>query len=823
MKIRLMIIATLLLAVCNITRAEDNVTISDFKISAGETKTVSVSLNNDEAYVAFQFDLCLPEGITIESSSLDHNRVPESTTLDMSTISSGVYRFISTAMNAEPLVGNNGTIVTLTVKASTELTHGRKTGYFRKVKLAKSDATGPVYEEMSFSITVLEPSVVTVTSVQREYGEDNPIFEYTVEGGVLEGTPSIICEATPTSPVGKYTIKITKGSITNYNVTLINGTLTVAKAPLMIAAGTYSKKQGEANPEFTLSYEGFKNNETKDVLTKQPSVTCEATSASAPGDYPVTVSGAEAQNYNISYANGKLIVTDADPVKVTAKSYSREYGEANPTFEYVLEGTTLEGTPEIICEATETSPVGEYPIVIKKGSVTNYNDMYVNGVLTITKAPLTISVGNYEKKQYDPMPEFSVFFDGFKNNETEEVLAKQPVISCEANEDSTPGEYAITVSGAEAENYEIQYIAGKLTVTEPDSYTLTYMVDGEVYQSYSIKYRDQITPLEAPEKEGYTFSGWSVIPETMPANDVVVTGAFTVNSYTLTYMVDGEVYKTSSVPYGSKITPEADPAKEGYTFSGWSEIPETMPAKDVTVTGTFSVNSYTLTYIVDGEVYKTSNVPYGSKITPEAEPSKEGYTFSGWSEIPETMPAKDVVVIGTFSVNSYTLTYMVDGEVYQSFTIKYRDQITPLEAPTKEGYTFSGWDGLPRSMPAKDVIVKGYYTINSYTVTYVLDGEVYTTETLEYGAKIVPPVIPGLEDYSIWEDVPETVPAKDITIYGKAKEIIDSLGSILNSQFIIHNEEVYDLSGRKLDSSFKRKGINIIRMSDGTIRKVLIK
>ena len=88
-------------------------------------------------------------------------------------------------------------------------------------------------------------------------------------------------------------------------------------------------------------------------------------------------------------------------------------------------------------------------------------------------------------------------------------------------------------------------------------------------------------------------------------------------------------------------------------------------------------------------------------------------------------------------------------------------------------------------MPAQDVMVKGYFTINSYTITYVLDGEVYTTETLEHGAEIVPPVIPGLEDYTIWEDVPETMPASDITIYGRAREIIDRIISIDNGQLII--------------------------------------
>ena len=121
--------------------------------------------------------------------------------------------------------------------------------------------------------------------------------------------------------------------------------------------------------------------------------------------------------------------------------------------------------------------------------------------------------------------------------------------------------------------------------------------------------------------------------------------------YTITYMVDDEEYVSHYIKVGTTITAEAEPTKEGYTFSGWSEIPETMPAHDVTVTGTFSVNKYKLIYMVDGEEYKTSEVEYGTTITAEEEPTKEGYTFSGWSEIPETMPAHDVTVTGTFEKN----------------------------------------------------------------------------------------------------------------------------------------------------------------------------
>jgi hypothetical protein len=464
MKKRLMMIAAIVLVICNIVKAEDIVTISDFRISVGETKEVSISLENETEYVAFQFDIYLPEGITVESFSADRNRMPESTTLDMYQQMDGAYRFISAAVGGKPMTGNSGSIVTLTVKASESLAYGEYYGYFDKIKLSKADATGPTYGWMSFLVIVEEPSVVTVTSCSREYGEDNPMFEYTVTGGSLESEPIIACEATAKSPVGTYPITIAKGNITNSNVTFVDGTLTITKAPLKIIAGEYTRKQGEDNPEFTLTYEGFKNNETEAVLTKKPTVATTATKESAVDDYTVTVSGAEAQNYEITYVNGTLKVTDADPVVVTANSYTRVYGDDNPTFEYTSSGAELVGIPEITCEATATSPVGTYDIIIKKGSVTNYNDSYEKGTLTITKAPLKIKASIYTRKEGEDNPEFALKYEGFKNNETETVLTKQPEVTCEATKDSPAGEYTVTVSGAEAQNYEISYENGKLII-----------------------------------------------------------------------------------------------------------------------------------------------------------------------------------------------------------------------------------------------------------------------------------------------------------------------------------------------------------------------
>ena len=118
--------------------------------------------------------------------------------------------------------------------------------------------------------------------------------------------------------------------------------------------------------------------------------------------------------------------------------------------------------------------------------------------------------------------------------------------------------------------------------------------------------------------------------------------------YNLIYLVDDVEHKKYVVEQGSVIEAEEEPTKEGYTFSGWSEIPETMPDHDVTVKGTFSVNSYKLTYMIDDKVYKETMYEYGATITPELQPEGDYATFE-WTDLPETMPAHDVVVYASYT------------------------------------------------------------------------------------------------------------------------------------------------------------------------------
>ena len=288
-------------------------------------------------------------------------------------------------------------------------------------------------------------------------------------------------------------------------------------------------------------------------------------------------------------------------------------------------------------------------------------------------------------------------------------------------------------------------------------------------------------------------------------------------SYSIIYMIGDSEYYSESYLYGEEIMPKDLPTKEGYTFSGWSEIPVTMPAHDVLVTGSFAVNSYTLTYKVDGEVYKTATVAYGTELTAEAGPAKEGYTFSGWSDIPATMPAEDLVITGSFSLNSYTLTYKVDGEEYKTVTVAYGTELTAEAEPTIEGYTFSGWSEIPSTMPAHDVVVTGSFMVNSYSVIFQYGDIVLKTAKVEYGAVIPLPQSLDSDRYTLveWLNVPATMPAYDITIYA---DFTDGIKAIQGNTLDAEN---YQLNGMKRNDLYR--GLNILRMNDGTTKKVLVK
>ncbi|MDE5796724.1 MAG: InlB B-repeat-containing protein, partial [Muribaculaceae bacterium] len=292
-------------------------------------------------------------------------------------------------------------------------------------------------------------------------------------------------------------------------------------------------------------------------------------------------------------------------------------------------------------------------------------------------------------------------------------------------------------------------------------YQAVFKIGDEFTETLNVEYGATITPPSVSVKLGYTFDGWKNIPPTMPDENIVIEGSYSINTYQAVFKIDGEVYKTLSFEYDAEIKAPEVPEKPGYTFTGWQNMPVRMPAHDLEIEGSYrNVPLYTIEFMVDGEFFADQKLAAGEPINVPEPPVKPGYTFSGWGEVPATMPAENIVINGSFSINTYEAVFKIDGEVYETLHFEYG---APVDAPAvkeKEGYTFSGWSEIPETMPAYNIEVNGSYTINTYKAEFILDGEVYNTQTLEYGETIKVPEVPEKEGYTFsgWGDVPETMP-----------------------------------------------------------------
>ncbi len=327
---------------------------------------------------------------------------------------------------------------------------------------------------------------------------------------------------------------------------------------------------------------------------------------------------------------------------------------------------------------------------------------------------------------------------------------------------------------SKVKNGDTVYVKWKI-----NQYTITFVLgNGEADVVLTQNYGTEITAPENPVREGYTFDGWDkTIPETVPAEDVTITARWTVNRYTITFVLgNGEADVVLTQDYGTAITAPT-PKMSGYTFDGWDKaVPETMPANDVTITAKWKINQYTITFVLGNgkdNVVLTQN--YGTAITAPENPVREGYTFGGWDKtIPETVPAEDVTITAKWTVNQYTITFVLgNGKDNVVLTQNYGTAIT-APTPKMSGYTFAGWDKtVPETVPAENLTITAQWTVNQYTITFVLgNGKDNVVLTQNYGTEITAPENPVREGYTFdgWDKaVPETVPAEDVTITAKWK------------------------------------------------------
>ena len=337
------------------------------------------------------------------------------------------------------------------------------------------------------------------------------------------------------------------------------------------------------------------------------------------------------------------------------------------------------------------------------------------------------------------------------------------------NENLT-GSPVTAIGGAETGNKE--YWAK----WEINQYTITFDTNGgSEIAPITQDYGTEIASPANPTRKGYTFKGWDKeIPKTMPAENITVKAQWEINQYTITFDTNGgsEIAPITQ-DYGTEITVPADPTRKGYTFKGWDkEIPETMPAENITVKAQWGINQYTITFDTNGgsEIVPITQ-DYGTEITAPDNPTRKGYTFKGWDkEIPETMPADNITVKAQWEINQYTITFDTNGgSEIAPITQDYGTEITAPDKPTRKGYTFKGWDKeIPETMPAENITVKAQWGINQYTITFDTNGgSEIAPITQDYGTEITAPADPTRKGYTFkgWDkEIPETMPAENITV-----------------------------------------------------------
>lgn len=256
--------------------------------------------------------------------------------------------------------------------------------------------------------------------------------------------------------------------------------------------------------------------------------------------------------------------------------------------------------------------------------------------------------------------------------------------------------------------------------------TTIYANGGEVYGEVYLNQACKITCLA--EDNGITaFKGKTVIGGTSGVNPSHVDwglfygGLYIYGNMTgviVTYKDGDSEYAKQVLPSGTLATrPDAPAATPGYTFDGWNKADGTAwdyasdkVTDNITLYAKWAANTYTITFdTAGGSEIAPITQDYGTAITVPADPTREGYTFKGWDkEIPETMPTENITVKAQWEINQYTIAFdTAGGSEIAPITQDYGTAITAPADPTREGYTFIGWDReIPATMPAENITLK---------------------------------------------------------------------------------------------------------------------
>ncbi|MCX8498243.1 MAG: MBG domain-containing protein, partial [Caulobacteraceae bacterium] len=350
------------------------------------------------------------------------------------------------------------------------------------------------------NISPYEVFTFTADNKTMTYGASMPGLTYSRTGrlfgtdsAAFTGSPTISTTASSIANVGAYAITIARGTLATlknyYSFDFVPATFTITKAMLTVRADDKRRDYNVDNPSLTASITGFLNGDTAAVITGL-SLSTSATRASTSGTYAINPFGASATNYDFTFLPGTLTVNAGIPTQTLvfkANNQAMTYGAAVPNLSaaYSFSGLygsdtaamAFSGAPVLSTVASSTSNVGAYEIAIARGTLaalTYYYDFsFVPGVLTITKAQLTVRADDKGREYGLANPALTASISGYRNGDTSSVVSGLSLATA-ATQGSNVGTYQITASGASATNYDFSYLPGTLTVTKA---RLTVQVD----------------------------------------------------------------------------------------------------------------------------------------------------------------------------------------------------------------------------------------------------------------------------------------------------------------------------------------------------------
>ena len=308
-------------------------------------------------------------------------------------------------------------------------------------------------------------------------------------------------------------------------------------------------------------------------------------------------------------------------------------------------------------------------------------------------------------------------------------------------DDETPTEGSYTVEDLSADQ---TVVAGFTPIT----YNLTYTLNGGTATNpatYTIE--SAAFTLVNPTREGYNFAGWTGTGLDAATKTVTIAAGSTGNkSYTATWtpieyqialtLDGGSAENPATYTIESEAITLNNPTKTGHTFKGWKLNGEGDALMEVTIahgstgdkayTATWQINQYTISFNSNGGTEVDAiKQDYASEVTAPDDPTRTGYTFAGWTPaVPETIPAENIELTAQWTINQYTITFNSNGGTeVDAIQQNYASEVTAPANPTREGYTFAGWDAeIPATIPAQNVTINATWTAIVYTLSYNLDG-----------------------------------------------------------------------------------------------------